>query len=577
MLFSSWPKWLMLTALVVSILVPVVVGLGETIWAAFGILPALGRHSFSVSSWHQLFELPGLITSLRLSLVSGFGATLVSLILALFGSACVYHTSGKKSFFSRLKPFVKPILVPILAAPHAAIAIGLAFLLAPSGWLVRLFSPWLTAWELPPNLATVQDLWGLSLTLGLVIKELPFLWLISLVALKQIDVSRQLTLAQSMGYSHTSAWCKIIVPQLYPLIRLPVLVVLVYALSTVDMAQILGPNNPPTLALATIRWYNDTNVYLLLPASAAAVLLGIVIAVSILLWELGVRTVMLVNKVLIQSGGRNLSAGNAGKPRVVTGVFTGMLTTALPITVTLGLLSLLVLALWSITWRWSFPDALPSSWSSSYWLQLTTHVPLALQHSLIIALVSSGLALTLAVAWLEVQDRFGGHLYRLTLWFIYLPLLVPQIAFLYGLKVGFLRLGLNGSMMTVIWAHLLFVFPYTMLSLVDSWRALDQRYLQVAASLGSSSWRCFWRIKLSLLLRPLLLAWAIGIAVSISQYLPTLMIGAGRVESLTTEAVSLASGADRRLVGVYGLLQALVPLLAYSFALLLPRLVALKK
>ena len=567
MSLSSWPKWLMLAALVVGILVPVLVGLGETIWAAFGILPAIGRHTLSVEAWQQLFELPGLITSLRLSLVSGFGATLVSLMLALFGSAWVYHTSKQESSLSKLKPFSQAILVPILAAPHAAIAIGLAFLLAPSGWLARLFSPWLTAWDLPPNLATVQDLWGLSLTLGLIIKELPFLWLVSLVALKQIDVSRQLNLTQSMGYSHTAAWCKIIVPQLYPLIRLPVFVVLVYALSTVDMAQLLGPNNPPTLALATMRWYNDTNVQLLLPASAASVLLGLLIAASVLLWEVVVRTVIFTNKIMIRSGDRS------GK----YSLFTGALTTALPITVILGLLSLLVLALWSITWRWSFPDALPTSWSYNYWLQLITHVPIALQHSLIVAFISSGLALTLAIAWLEVQDRFGGHFYKSTLWFIYLPLLVPQIAFLYGLKVGFLRLGLNGSMMTVIWAHLLFVFPYTMLSLVDSWQALDKRYVQVATSLGRSSWSCFWRIKLSLLLRPLLLAWAIGITVSISQYLPTLMIGAGRVESLTIEAVSLASGADRRLVGVYGLLQALVPLLAYSFALLLPRLVALKK
>ena len=557
----------MLTALAVGILVPVLVGLGETIWAAFGILPALGRHDFSLHAWQQLFQLPGLGTSLRLSLVSGFGATLMSLILALFGSAWVYNSSVKESFLSKLKPYVQAIVVPILAAPHAAIAIGLAFLLAPSGWLARLFSPWLTAWELPPNLATVQDLWGLSLTLGLIIKELPFLWLVSLVALKQIDVSRQLTLAKSMGYNHTTAWCKIIVPQLYPLIRLPVLVVLVYALSTVDMAQLLGPSNPPTLALATMRWYNDTNVQLLLPASAASVLLGTLIATSVLLWEVAVRVVMFASKIITRTGNRT------GRYSVCIGV----LTTALPITVMLGLVSLLVLALWSITWRWSFPDALPTSWSYGYWLELMTQVPVALQHSLIVALMSSGLALTLAIAWLEVLDRFGGHLYKLTLWFIYLPLLVPQIAFLYGLKVGFLRLGLNGSMMTVVWAHLLFVFPYTMLSLVGSWRALDKRYLQVAASLGRSSWSCFWRIKVRLLLRPLLLAWAIAIAVSISQYLPTLMIGAGRIESLTIEAVSLASGADRRLVGVYGLLQALVPLLAYSFALLLPRLLALKK
>jgi len=66
-------------------------------------------------------------------------------------------------------------------------------------------------------------------------------------------------------------------------------------------------------------------------------------------------------------------------------------------------------------------------------------------------------------------------------------------------------------------------------------------------------------------------------AVSIGQYLPTLMMGAGKIESLTTEAVSLASGADRRLVGVYGLLQAAVPLLAYGMALLLPKLIRLNR
>jgi putative thiamine transport system permease protein len=566
MLSNHWPKLLMLLALGISILLPVVVGLGETMRAAFGILPALGQYSVNIDAWMQLYQLPGLISSLRLTLFSGFAATVMALLLAISGSSWVYNRSPKAFLLGRLKPLAQLVIVPVLAAPHAAIAIGLAFLIAPSGWIARWFSPWLTNWSLPPDWATVQDLWGLSLTLGLVIKELPFLWLICLVALKQIDVSKHISLAQSMGYSHSTAWRKVIVPQLYPLIRLPVMVVLVYALSTVDMAQILGPNNPPTLALVTMRLYTDANVQMLLPASAAAISLALLMVMSILLWEVTVRALMRLNRVSIRSGGRTSKWSFIGTT----------LTTALPFSVMLGLLSLLVLALWSITWRWSFPDPWPTSWSYGYWLALLTEWPLALKHSLITALVSSGLALMLAVIWLEVQDRFGGHFYRATLWLIYLPLLVPQIAFLYGLKVSFLRLGLSGGIGTVIWAHLLFVFPYVMLSLMDSWRALDQRYLAVAASLGGSWWTCFWRIKLSLLLRPLLIAWAIGMAVSVSQYLPTLLIGAGRVESLTTEAVSLASGADRRLVGVYGLLQALVPLLAYSLALLLPRWVALK-
>ena len=68
MLSSHWPKLLMLIALGMSILLPVVIGLGEALRAAFGILPALGRHSFSVDAWQQLWQLSGLIISLRLAL-----------------------------------------------------------------------------------------------------------------------------------------------------------------------------------------------------------------------------------------------------------------------------------------------------------------------------------------------------------------------------------------------------------------------------------------------------------------------------------------------------------------------------
>ena len=32
-------------------------------------------------------------------------------------------------------------MVPLLAVPHLALAVGLAFLIAPSGWLVRLIAP----------------------------------------------------------------------------------------------------------------------------------------------------------------------------------------------------------------------------------------------------------------------------------------------------------------------------------------------------------------------------------------------------------------------------------------------------
>ena len=74
------------------------------------------------------------------------------------------------------------------------------------------------------------------------------------------------------------------------------------------------------------------------------------------------------------------------------------------------------------------------------------------------------------------------------------------------------------------------------------------------------------------MLRPLLTAAAIGFGVSVAQYLPTLFLGAGRIATLTTEAVTLSSGSDRRIIAVYGVLQAALPLFTFALALILPAL-----
>ena len=75
-----------------------------------------------------------------------------------------------------------------------------------------------------------------------------------------------------------------------------------------------------------------------------------------------------------------------------------------------------------------------------------------------------------------------------------------------------------------------------------------------------------------MLLKPILVAAGVGFAVSIGQYLPTLLIGAGRLPTITTEAVALASGGDRRIIGIYAFLQLLLPLLGFVLAALIPAL-----
>ncbi len=265
---GRWLRGAVLGAVGLGLVLPIVLGLAQTALAAFGIFPALGFRQLSLTPWRMLADLPGVMTSLRLTVLTGVGSTLIALLLATSFCATVHARITPQRGARWLAPF--------LAAPHAAMAIGVAFLIAPSGLIARAGAV-VAGWDRPPAIASVNDELGLALTLGLVVKEMPFLLLVILSALSQIDVRRNLAVARSLGYGRGVAWIKVIMPLVWPLIRLPVYVVFTYALSTVDMAIILGPSNPPTLAVAIARWYSDPDPAMFLPASAGAILQGLIV------------------------------------------------------------------------------------------------------------------------------------------------------------------------------------------------------------------------------------------------------------------------------------------------------------
>jgi putative thiamine transport system permease protein len=542
---------LVLAVVALGLIGPIAAGLWIGARASLGVMPAIGATGPGLAPWRDLLAIPGFGSALRLSLVTGLGSTLAALVLALAVSAAL---SGR-----RTPRRVTRLLTPFLAMPHAAMAIGLAFVLAPSGWIARGLAP-LFGWDRPPDIATVGDPWGLALILGLMVKEVPFLLLMIQSALTQIPVRAHLRAGRSLGYGRGMAWIALILPQLWPLIRLPVLVVLAYGLSVVDMALILGPSNPPTLAVLLVRLFSDPDTRMLLPASAGALVQAGLVLVCAALLLAGARGAGGLGRVWLRRGGR----GQGVDPvvRAIAGAGLALLG--------LGVLAIAALALWSVAWRWSFPHLLPQSWSLRAWSTPGGGWGRALTATLALALATTALSLALAVAWLEGEDRARRGRAGWAEALIYAPLLVPQIGFLVGLNVLFLRLGLSGGWVAVIWAQALFVFPYVMIALSDPWRALDPRLGRAAASLGAGPWRRLWRVKLPVLLAPLCTAAAIGVAVSVAQYLPTLFMGGGRIATLTTEAVTLASSSDRRITAVYASLQAALPLAAYALAFALP-------
>ncbi len=531
---------------------PILVGLVATVLPAVGYHPALGGDTLSLDPWRKLAETPGLGESIRLTLRTGFLATLLALSVVVGFCSAAHNT--------RLFRKAQPLLSPLLATPHAAVAIGLSFLITPSGWMARVASPWLTGWDRPPDLATVHDPFGFSFVLGLLLKEVPYLMLMTVAALGQVKSHEIMAAARSLGYSPASAWLKTVFPQVYPQIRLPVYAVLAFSLSVVDVSVILAPTNPPPLSTLVFRMFMDRDVSMAFPASAGACLQFIMVALGIASWRVSEFAVSKTVRGWLTGGWRR------GCLRGAAGLWIWVFA----VIVVLSGLGSLAMAIWSVAESWFYPSAFPPVLTLSHWARHLDGLLWPGRVTMVAGLCTALMAVVLAVGCLQNERVNGLGATSRVLWLLYVPLLVPQIAFLFGVQVVLVNLNLDGTWTALVLSHFLFVLPYVFLSLADPWRSFDPRTRHTALALSGSAGKSFLRVELPLMLKPVLFAFAIGFAVSAGQYLSTVFTVGGRFTTLTVEAVTLSSGSDRRVIGIYALVQAALPLLVYAAAILFP-------
>jgi putative thiamine transport system permease protein len=519
------------------------------------VLIAICAYSIMAASqfdaWNGLFQAPGLLRSISMTLWTGLAST----ALAWIFTAWLISQALGKPWWSKLVQR----LAPMLAVPHAAFAVGLVFLIAPSGWVFRAISPWLTGWEQPPHIATSQDAFGLGLIAMLVFKEVPFLLFAAATQLQRDDTGarwqREALAAQTLGYSRRAAFWQVVWPQLSVRMRWPLLAVLAYSLTVVDAALIAGPSSPATLSVRAWQWLQDSDAGTNATGAAAGwLLLGLVTLSAAAVWVKRWASHALQQTPFFQPTGRRgfdvaLRTWNWGRM-----AWLGM--------VLLYAWVLLSLVVGSVSGIWPFPALLPQSLSWEAW-----HSVMASGRSVGITLAlgaaSTGIALLWAVAWLEIAPPGWDALLRK---FLYLPLLLPGVLWVVGLHRLALELGLTGTALGLLLAHLLAVLPYTLITLSPAYLGFDPRYAQACSALGKSRWQFLTRVKWPLLRQSMWSAAAVGFAVSVAQFLPTLYVGEGRFVTVTTEAVNLSSGGQRSLVAAFAWLQWLLPAAVFALA-----------
>lgn len=524
-----------LTLLGISI-VPTSAALGAALW--FGL---------DAEALTRVFVTPGIGLSIASSLWTGCISTAIALLLAHLAVALAASGNWRRR--------LNTLVLPLLAMPHLAIGIGLALVLAPSGVVMRLVSPWATGFDLPPDWLIVNDPAGVSLILGLILKETCFLVMALTAALAQVPSERLQAQAVTLGYGPLKSWLTTVAPALQQQIRLPCAAVLVFGITNVEMAIPLGPGLPPAFSVLLWRWFTDPDPAIHAQAYAGTlVLLGISIAALAVAFALG------------RFGASVLTASaRSGRRRADEGLVRRAFGVLLAVGWGLGALSVLAIVLRAIAGPWRFPTLLPTSYSLATLQDLASLTAGVGVTTLILAGATAlaGFALVLPAA---ERCKQSSNWRRQVGACLFLPLLVPQMTFLFGLQVLLVRLNIDGTFVAVLWSHLVFALPYLWGILAPARAAIDPRYEQVAATLGVSRSATWLTVTAPLLTRATLLALALGFSVSVALYLPTLFAGAGRVATAATEAAAAAGSGNLRLASTHAILLAMIPLAAFAIA-----------
>ncbi len=184
----------------------------------------------------------------------------------------------------------------------------------------------------------------------------------------------------------------------------------------------------------------------------------------------------------------------------------------------------------------------------------------ALINSIVIALGATAISLVIGWPAARALGRRGAR-FRGVVWtLVALPLLMPPYLAGFGLTEWFIRLGIDGTLIGVVAAHVTFTLPYVILVLTPSFGPEVESLEEMAATAGTKpSERLLW-VTIPVVAPALAVATLLSFIVSWSQYGTSLAIGAG-LETLPVVMLPFV-GADPQVAAALAVVFLIPPVLA---------------
>jgi len=179
--------------------------------------------------------------------------------------------------------------------------------------------------------------------------------------------------------------------------------------------------------------------------------------------------------------------------------------------------------------------------------------------SVVLALIVA--LITMGTAYLLARSRRTNPWQSGDLW-LQLPVGISFLTFTFGISL--LAGRYLPPFIQVIWAQVFLAFPLVYSQLRTAWRDLGESYLEAARTLGASSKQLFWSVELPLMRKPLATAAAYAMAFSLGDLAAVLMLGQGKLVTVSVAIYRLIGHYHFPLAVAMGVLFIGVSLLLYS-------------
>jgi putative spermidine/putrescine transport system permease protein len=217
------------------------------------------------------------------------------------------------------------------------------------------------------------------------------------------------------------------------------------------------------------------------------------------------------------------------------------------------------LAVLSVAREWSFPHLLPPRLDLTLWRNVVTPaIAASLGASTVIALTVAVLS---TVAGFITSRSIAYHPRRsLLVLFAYAPFSMSPVILGTCLLFLFIKLGLDGSALGIVLGQFIFCYGYAVILFLGFWNARIRALEELVFTLGGSRRQAFTRMLMPVAREMLLVCFFQTFLLSWFDYGLALVIGSGKIQTLTMKVYEYVSSGNFYLAAICSLLLIVPPL-----------------